>query len=69
MSKIHIPKGSLKLAGLLFKPSSLSGKAPGVVVIHTGGGVKEQSASIYAKKLSDKGYIAIAYDAAHQGES
>ncbi|RYO26181.1 hypothetical protein AA0111_g8176 [Alternaria arborescens] len=69
MSKISIPKGCIKLAGLLFKPVSISGKAPGVVVIHPGGGVKEQSASIYAKKLSEQGYIAIAYDAAHQGDS
>ncbi|EWZ28031.1 X-Pro dipeptidyl-peptidase protein [Fusarium oxysporum Fo47] len=69
MSSITIPKGSIKLAGLLFKPVSLSGKAPGVVVIHPGGGVKEQTASIYAKQLSEKGYIAIAYDAAHQGDS
>ncbi|KAH8626871.1 hypothetical protein IG631_18889 [Alternaria alternata] len=53
MSTISIPKGCIKLAGLLFKPVSISGKAPGVVVIHPGGGVKEQSASIYAKKLSE----------------
>ncbi|EXK26648.1 hypothetical protein FOMG_16816 [Fusarium oxysporum f. sp. melonis 26406] len=68
MSAISIVKGSIKLAGLLFKPSSLS-KAPGVVVIHPTGGVKEQTASTYAKKLSQQGYVAICYDASHQGES
>ncbi|EWZ85543.1 hypothetical protein BFJ70_g4022 [Fusarium oxysporum] len=44
MSAISIVKGSIKLAGLLFKPSSLS-KALGVVVIYPTGGVKEQTAS------------------------
>lgn len=70
MSAISIPKGSINLAGLLFKPESPStGKLPGIVVIHPGGGVKEQTASIYAKKLSQNGYVAVAYDAAHQGAS
>jgi fermentation-respiration switch protein FrsA (DUF1100 family) len=69
MSTITIPKGTISLAGLLFEPATISGKAPGVVVIHPGGGVKEQTSSIYARKLSEKGYVAIAFDAAHQGDS
>ncbi|KAJ2977084.1 hypothetical protein NQ176_g4574 [Zarea fungicola] len=70
MSAISISKGSIKLAGLLFKPESpLAAKAPAIVVIHPGGGVKEQAASLYAKKLSQQGFIAICYDAAHQGAS
>lgn len=69
MSAISIIKGSIQLAGLLFKPSSLPTKAPGVVIIHPSGGVKEQTASTYAKKLSQQGYVAICYDASHQGES
>ncbi|EXJ53770.1 uncharacterized protein A1O5_13019 [Cladophialophora psammophila CBS 110553] len=69
MSAIRIPKGSINLAGLLFKPASLSDKAPGLVVIHPGGGVKEQTASTYAKRLSDQGFVTICYDAAHQGDS
>jgi fermentation-respiration switch protein FrsA (DUF1100 family) len=69
MSTIAVSKGSIKLAALLFKPTSISGKAPGIVVIHPGGGVKEQTASIYARQLSERGYVTIAYDAAHQGDS
>ncbi|KAM0283907.1 hypothetical protein ACHAQH_002289 [Verticillium albo-atrum] len=66
---ISIPKGSIKLAGLLFKPASLTSKIPGIVIVHPTGGVKEQTVSIYAKKLSDKGHVTICFDASHQGES
>ncbi|GFF22264.1 hypothetical protein IFM61606_08360 [Aspergillus udagawae] len=69
MSAVSIIKGSIKLAGLLFRPTSHSTKLPGLVVIHPTGGVKEQTARTYAQKLSQQGYVAICYDASHQGES
>ena len=69
MSAIKIPKGMISLAGLLFKPSNVSGKAPGLVIIHPGGGVKEQTASTYAKAMSEQGYVTICYDASHHGDS
>lgn len=69
MSAVSIPRGPIQLAGIVYRPTSASGKGPGLVVVHPGGGVKEQTASLYAKNLASVGFTTIAYDASYQGES
>lgn len=69
MSVISIQKGPLQLAGLLHKPTTSAAKSPALVIVHPGGGVKEQTAGLYAKKLSEHGFVTVCYDASHQGES
>ena len=59
------------MAGVLFSPADLAAGAayPAIAVVHPAGGIKEQTASLYAYRLAQNGYIALAYDASHQGES
>ncbi len=69
--KIKFKKYDLNIAGLLFLPINFNEnkKYPAIVVTHPGGGVKEQCSSLYAWNLAQNGFIALAFDASHQGES
>jgi fermentation-respiration switch protein FrsA (DUF1100 family) len=55
---VYLPKG--------FDPSK---KYAAIVVVHPGGGVKEQTAGLYAQRLAAQGYVTLAFDASHQGAS
>ncbi len=69
--KVTFTKTGLKMAGLLFYPDGFDSnkKYPAIVICHPGGGVKEQVPSLYGWNLARRGFIALAFDASHQGES
>ncbi|MBB1487327.1 alpha/beta hydrolase [Oceanospirillum sediminis] len=74
MQKVTFPNTNgldITLAGVINFPEAFDENQtyPAVVVSHPGGGVKEQTSGIYARKLAENGFIAIAYDASYQGES
>jgi fermentation-respiration switch protein FrsA (DUF1100 family) len=70
-TKVSFPNQLTSMAGLLFIPANLdkTKKYPALAVAHPFGGLKEQTAGIYARKMSEKGYVTLAFDASHQGES
>ena len=74
--KVNIHAVTYKLNGLdiaanIYTPANYdpSKNYPAVVVAHPNGGVKEQVAGLYAQRLAESGYIAIAADASYQGAS
>ncbi len=69
-SDIRFASDGVSLAGNLYLSDTIGeGARPAIVVSHPGSGVKEQTAGLYAKLLSERGLIALTFDAAFQGES
>lgn len=74
MNKVTFPNTNglnISMAGLLNLPKDFDSNKSyaAIVVSHPGGGVKEQTAGTYARRLAEKGFITLAYDASYQGES
>lgn len=59
----------MKLAGFLFMPKKLSGKAAAIIVGHPMGASKEQAAAVYAAQLAGKRFVTLALDQQFWGES
>ena len=71
MQSITFDNYGTTMAGNLFVPADFDPAKtyPTIVVDHPGGGVKEQTAGVYAELLAAEGYVTLAFDSSHQGAS
>lgn len=71
MQSIRFDNSGISMAGNLYVPANFDRgkKYAAIVVVHPGGGVKEQTAGLYAQRLANEGFVALAFDASHQGAS
>src|SRR2546422_6838312 len=70
-TRVTFPNQLTSMAGILFTPPNIdkTKEYPALAVAHPFGGVKEQTSGNYARKMAEKGYVTLAFDASHQGES
>ena len=68
---VYFVSDGKKLEGLLYIPDDYKEgeKRPGMVITRPASGVKEQTAGLYAKEFSKKGYITLAFDPKGYGGS
>ena len=59
----------ITLAADLYEPKNYSGKLAAIAVSGPFGAVKEQSSGLYAQKMAEYGFLAIAFDPSFTGES
>ena len=74
--KVNIHPVTYKLNGIdiaanVYSPANYdaSKKYPAITIAHPNGGIKEQTAGLYAQRLAEAGYITITADASYQGAS
>ena len=59
----------LTLAADLYTPKDANGKLPAIAVSGPFGAVKEQCSGLYAMKMAERGFVALAFDPSFTGES
>ena len=59
----------LTLAADLYEPKGLEGKLPAIAVSGPFGATKEQSSGLYAMRMAERGFVALAFDPSYTGES
>ena len=59
----------ITLAADLYSPKGAEGKLPAIAVSGPFGAVKEQSSGLYAQKMEEMGFLALAFDHSYTGES
>ncbi|MCC8154024.1 MAG: carboxymuconolactone decarboxylase family protein [Tannerellaceae bacterium] len=72
VQKVSFPNRFLiTVAGNMYLPADYDQdkKYAAIIVGHPFGGVKEQTAGLHARKMAELGYITLAFDASHYGES
>ena len=57
------------LAADLYIPGNAEGKLPAIAVSGPFGATKEQSSGLYAMKMAERGFVALAFDPSYTGES
>ncbi|MGZ8284072.1 MAG: alpha/beta hydrolase [Allosphingosinicella sp.] len=68
---VAFDNNGIAMSGNVYLPRGFNAqrKYPAIVVVHPGGGVKEQTAGLYALKMAEQGFVTLAFDASHQGAS
>ncbi|MDP9840590.1 fermentation-respiration switch protein FrsA (DUF1100 family) [Neorhizobium huautlense] len=71
MKRVSFRNGKIEVAGNVHLPPEFDGSLsyPAIVLATPGSSVKEQIGGIYAEKLAQRGFVALAFDPSHQGES
>jgi len=71
MQSVTFNNNGIRMAGNVYFPAGFDNNRTyaAIVSVHPGGGVKEQTAGLYAHRLAEQGFVTLAFDASHQGAS